>query len=330
MRRWGRLLVMFSFLLPAACAPTIKTAGIDRVEPRLEAQAVVTADDERLPLRSWMPPEGTPLKALVVAVHGMNDYSHAFEGVGKTLSAQGIGVYAYDQRGFGQAPWPGYWAGTEAMTNDLAIVLKLAEARFPGVPVYVLGESMGGAVTILTMTEANPPPVAGVILSAPAVWGHDDMNIFERGALWLTWHALPWMTFTGGGLDIRPSDNNEMLRALSRDPLVLKDTRADTIHGLVDLMTRAQNAAGQLKVPTLMLYGEHDEIIPRDPSLRVMGKLQGDDQVKAIYANGWHMLLRDLQADLVIKDIAAWIADHHQPLPSGADIRARQVLAGQR
>lgn len=316
---------MMSFFLSAGCAPIIKTPGADRIEPRLDAQAIVTADDERLPLRVWMPPDGVPLKAVVVAVHGLNDYSHAFEGPGIYLSAKGIGVYAYDQRGFGQGPWPGYWAGGEAMVADFATALRLVAARYPGIPLYAMGESMGGAVAILTMTGDNPPPVAGVILSAPAVWGRDDMTILERGALWLTWHVAPWMTFSGSGLNVRPSDNIEMLRALGRDPLVIKKTRADVIHGLVDLMSAAQRAAGRLSVPVLMLYGEHDEVVPREPVLRVMAELHGDAQVKALYANGWHILMRDLQAEVVMADIAAWIENRR--LPSGADDRAARVLS---
>ncbi|HVI50760.1 MAG TPA: lysophospholipase [Candidatus Sulfotelmatobacter sp.] len=327
MNRWGRLLVMLTFLFPAACAPTLKPPGPATIEPRLEAEAIVTADEARLPYRRWLPADGQPVKAVIVALHGMNDYSNAFDGPGKYLAARGVAVYAYDQRGFGQGPWPSYWAGEEAMTNDLSTALRLIGGRHPGVPLYAMGESMGGAVVMRTMTSAHPPAVSGVILSAPAVWGRDDMNIFERSALWMTSHVLPWMTLTGEGLNVAPSDNIEMLRALSRDPLVIKETRVDTIHGLVDLMTNAQNCADRLATPALVLYGEHDEVIPAAPSYRMMSRLAGgDSQVKAVYANGYHMLLRDLQAQVVLADIAAWIDAPHAPLPSGADRRAENNL----
>lgn len=328
MKPWGRLILMLSLLFPAACAPTLKPPGPAVVEPRLEADAVVTADEARLPLRHWLPPEGTPVKAVIVALHGMNDYSNAFDGPGSYLSARGIAVYAYDQRGFGQGPWPGYWAGEEAMTADLDTSLRLIGARYPGLPLYALGESMGGAVVMRAMTSGHPPMVSGVILSAPAVWGRDDMNIFERGALWLSSHTLPWMTLTGEGLHVQPSDNIEMLRALSRDPLVIKETRVDTIHGLVDLMTDAQACSDRLTVPALVLYGEHDQIIPAASTYRMMSRLAGGEtQVKAVYDRGYHMLLRDLQAKTVLADIAAWINDPRAPLPSGADRRADKTLS---
>jgi len=181
----------------------------------------------------------------------------------------------------------------------------------------------------VAMTGSQPPPAAGVILSAPAVWGRSAMNVFERSALWLFSRTVPWMVVTGRGLNIKPSDNIEMLRALSRDPLVIKETRIDTIHGLVDLMDAAQAAGPRLDVPALVLYGEKDEIVPPRATYAMLGTLPapGARQRVAIYPAGYHMLMRDLQAQIVLDDVAAWIERPAAPLPSGADGRAREVLA---
>lgn len=323
-RALALILIMTS--LASACAPTIKSAGPSTIEARLDADVVVTADGLRLPMRAWLP-DGPP-DAVVVAVHGFNDYSHAFDEPGKFLAGQGIAVYAFDQRGFGQAPDPGYWAGDAALADDLATATRLVAQRNPGKPLYLLGESMGGALVMVTMTRPGAPPVAGVVLSAPAVWSRATMNVFERSALWLFSYTAPWMTLTGHGLHIRPSDNEEMLHGLGRDPLVIKETRVDTIHGLCDLMDAAAEAAPKLHVPALVMYGEHDEIVPATPTYQMMASLPDNPvpQVKAVYANGYHMLLRDLQAKVVLGDIVAWIKHRDRPLPSGADRRAEQLL----
>lgn len=324
MRALGGLLMG---LLLSACAAATYPAGPDIRSAALEADAIVAADGARLPLRSWLPP-GEP-KAVIVAVHGMNDYSNAFDGVGKALAAKGIAVHAYDQRGFGQAPHPGWWSSTETMAADLRVAAHLLQARHPGLPLYVLGESMGGAVAIEAAVHAPPPEVKGVILSAPAVWGRSSMGLFQRAVLWLSYRIAPGWTLTGRGLKIQPSDNIEMLRALSRDPLVIKETRVDTVHGMVDLMDAAQEDAPRLELPALLLYGARDEIIPPEPTWAAVAALPhlGDSQRAALYAGGWHMLLRDLQAQVVIDDIAAWIADRSAPLPSGADRAASGKLA---
>lgn len=319
------LAMLFSLL--SACSPTIKTAGPPVAEPALSPHSVYTADGLTLPMRSWLPEDGEP-QAAIVAVHGFNDYSNAFEDAGKFFAAHGVALYAYDQRGFGEAPDRGLWSGEETMAHDLATVAQLVAARHPGKPLYLLGESMGGALVMVAAMRPDMPKLQGVILSAPAVWSRDSMNVFQRSALWLGTYTMPWMTLTGHGLHIVPSDNIEMLRKLGRDPLVIKETRIDTIHGLCDLMDDAATSATRLHIPALVLYGEHDEIVPADPTYRMMSHLPNNPvpQVKAVYAHGYHMLLRDLQAKVVMADITAWIKHPDQPLPSGADARAQAVL----
>lgn len=115
---------------------------------------------------------------------------------------------------------------------------------------------MGGAVVINAMTRPGKPAVAGVILAAPAVWGRDTMPWYQTSLLWTLYHTVPWMTLTGKGLKIMPSDNIEMLRALGRDPLVIKETRVDAIYGLTNLMDNALGAAEKLDDETLLLYGQ--------------------------------------------------------------------------
>ncbi|MDR3436815.1 alpha/beta hydrolase [Telmatospirillum sp.] len=326
MRRLPILAVMIGFLL-SACTPTIMEPGPRITEARLDTDAIVADDGVRLPLRSWLPP-GDP-EAVVIGLHGFNDYSLAFDDPGKVLAEAGIAVYAYDQRGFGAAPDTGYWAGEKAMTDDLIAAIRLLSARYPGKPLYLLGESMGGAVVMVTMARPDAPKVAGIILSAPAVWGRTSMSIVQRAALWIASHTMPWMTLTGRGLHIRPSDNIDMLRRLSRDPLVIKETRVDAIHGLCDLMDDAARSPAKLHVATLLLYGDNDEVVPAEPTLAAMAALPDDPKAAthALYASGYHMLLRDLEAKIVLNDIIAWIRNPAAPLPSGADQRANDRLA---
>jgi alpha-beta hydrolase superfamily lysophospholipase len=146
------------------------------------------------------------------------------------------------------------------------------------------------------------------------------MNAFQRGALWLFSHTVPWFPLTGEGLNIKPSDNIGMLRALGRDPLVLKQSRVDSVHGLVGLMDLAFAAASKLTSSTLVLYGGKDEIVPSGPSLEVLKLLARRKTARvAVYNSGYHMLLRGLKAEIVLRDIAVWIKDTGAPLPSKAD-----------
>jgi acylglycerol lipase len=330
-RRWPWLGLL---LLVASCASEPLPMPRDTQAPAVTEHALVMADGVSLPLRKWLP-EGKP-RAVILALHGFNDYSKAFEQPAKIWAKDGIATYAYDQRGFGEAPAPGRWFGTAQLDTDLAAASRLLRAQNPGVPLYLLGESMGGAVvvTALAGSAGTPKPEAdGIILSAPAVWGRSTMNVFERVALSFGETFFPATTLTGRGLNIVASDNVEVLRELGRDPLVIKATRIDAIAGLADLMDQALAAAPRLEVPMLLLYGTHDEIVPENPTRLFIAGLrpaESADARVALYDHGYHLLLRDLEAHIVLADIESWIGDHGAALPSGADRRAREGLLARR
>ncbi len=303
----SKILFVVLALLCAACAPLVNRPGAAVRAPLLGWSHFATADGAVLPVRSWLP-SAVPPKAVIVALHGFNDYSRFFSAAGSYLSARGFACYAYDQRGFGNAPGQGLWAGVDAYVDDLNVFTALLRQRHPGIPLIVLGESMGGAVAIVAMTSAHPPSADGLILSSPAVWGRSTMPWYQEVLLDTVAHTAPGLRFTGEGLKIMASDNIDMLRQLGRDPLVIKATRVDAMYGLTNLMDAALARAGQLKTPTLVLYGEHDQVVPREPVMRMLAKMPGPPQTRVLfYANGYHLLLRDLQAEKPWGDIAAWV-----------------------
>ncbi len=270
---------------------------------------LLARDGEKLPLRTW---SADHPKAVILALHGMGDYSNFIAMPAEFWAKQDITTVAYDQRGFGQSDHYGLWAGGDVMRRDFADALNATRAKYPGLPVYALGESMGGAVVLSALAEPDPPKPDGVILVAPAVWSRGDMPASYRVALWLTAHAVPGMSVSGGGLKIWPSDNIPMLRAYSRDPHVQKETRSDAVYGLVNLMDDGRQAASHLAhpPPILLLYGKQDQIIPAAPTEAVVAAL-GDRAEVRRYDHGYHMLLRDLDRETVWRDIVAWIAARH-------------------
>ena len=286
--------------------------------PSMTLNTVYTADGAELPLRTFLP-AGTP-RAVIVALHGFNDYSNTYSDPGLFFMAHGIGLYAYDQRGFGDAPDRGLWVGQRLLIDDLKLVVALVHRRHPGVPLFIVGDSMGAAIVMVAMAGPDPPATDGVILSAPAVRGRDTLTALERGVLDVLSSALPWFTVTGQGLNILPSDNFAMLRQLYEDPLIIKHTRLDTLRGLVDLMDAASKAARRLTVPALILAGQRDEIITPVPTCLMLARLPPRPRGAwrfVLYPKGYHMLLRDHEATRVMTDIEQWIDDRAAPLPSG-------------
>lgn len=297
-----------------ACAPTLAPRGTDNLPPAIASDAFITRDGLHLPVRHWGAKEP---KAIIVALHGMSDYSNAFAIPAPYLADYGISVVAYDQRSFGRAPSPGIWPGGDTLRGDLHDIVDVVRARHPNIPIIVLGESMGGAVVLSALASDRKPNVDGVILVAPAVWARQDMPLLYRVALWTASHLFPSMTVSGKGLKIWPSDNIEMLRAISRDPLFQKQTRSDAVWGLVNLMDAARHAPEKLSnpPPILLVYGAKDQIIPAKPTKAVIAALGNRAEVHE-YPNGYHMLLRDLGREAPLKDIVGWVGKIEKTEPS--------------
>jgi acylglycerol lipase len=339
-RRPWRAAFSVPLLLLASCAPAVDTeigfaaaappnpAAAASAPARFTDREFIADDGTRLPLRKWLPRD--EVKAVILALHGFGDYSNAFAMPAQIWAVRGIATYAFDQRGFGGAPGRGLWAGEAWLAADAVAASRILRRTYPGRPLYLLGESMGSAVAVLAVTgEASAGPAAipaadcdGVILSAPAVWGRATMDLVPRVALFAAVRLFPDMFLTGSGLRVMASDNLPMLEALAKDPLVLKGARVDTVYGLVDLMDAALAAAPRLAAPLLLMYGAHDEIVPRPPIAEFVTHLPPDPghvRRLAYYPEGYHLLLRDLDGVVVAGDVASWILDRDAPLPSRAD-----------
>jgi len=334
--------ILFAVLFMAlmGCSATIKPPGpvIQSAQLDLDHNQLVMADGMALPLHAWLPEAGQQPEApdaVVLAVHGFNDYGAYFKELALHLNKHNIAAYAYDQRGFGASDNTGYWAGHQAYVSDAVSVLKLIKQRHPDVPVFGFGESMGGAVLMaasVTKGMKSTLQIDGLILAAPAVWGRATMPWYQKAVLWAAVRTVPSMTLSGRGLKITPSDNIEMLRALGRDPLIIKETRVDALWGVVNLMDRALESAQNFHTRSLILYGERDEIIEQQLTKNMLARLPANPEsprLIATYENGYHMLIRDLGAKTVWDDILAWIKNPNtRELPSGAEQRRDAFFKG--
>ena len=302
-------------LLLSACAPQVQpTQPVEGFKAELAKENAASTDDTYLPMRKWLP-KGKP-RAVVLALHGFNDYSNAFEGTGQYLSKRGIAVYAYDQRGFGKTAQAGIWAGQENLVADVRRFAQQLAHEHPRIPLYILGESMGGAIAITAVTSPDFPKIDGLILSAPGLWGDDSLPLLYRATLWSAAHTFPGMKLTGSNLRILACSDIATLKQMGRDPLVIKATRIDSIYGLVHIMDSAFDALPEIKSRTLLLYGHHDQVIPAQAMNKAVPRFSVPIDM-AYYPEGYHMLLRDLDRQVVLKDIASWITRPKAPLPSG-------------
>ncbi|MDQ5768190.1 alpha/beta hydrolase [Thiothrix subterranea] len=298
------LIVVISGL--SACTPASIPLKTTQAPPALVQQPLLrTSDGTELVMTHWQA-HSTP-KATLLLIHGLNEYAGAFDEMCETLAQHGVEVWAYDQRGFGRSPYRGLWSSAERMAHDAREAASQLRQTYPDRPLYVLGFSMGGAVTLLAAAQGKLD-ADGIILAAPAVWTRATQPFYQRWAHQAALRLTPGWKPTGESLAIRPTDNTVMLRRIWKSPWMIKGTRIDTLNGVVDLMDKAYSAADSLSLPVLLLYGDKDQIIPKKPIERLWQRLPKSGKTRFIrYPQGWHMLGRDLNGDEVIADMVEWM-----------------------
>lgn len=338
----GHALLVLALLL-SGCAPQLRPAGPSMRAPGIEefapppqpprpspwalvpappppqpagpvpAQALVMADGTELALRVWLPER--PPTAILLVLHGFGDHggNSMVEGA-PLLTAAGIQVYAYDQRGFGYSSHRGIWPGVPTLVEDARAAARLIAARHPAVPLYLMGESMGGAIAMVAATE--PLPLRGVILAAPAVMGRAELPSLAGWVVDGLAALAPAMAMPATAGGITASDNRAALLRFGRDPLTIREPRMDLVAGVLDSMDAALEAFPRCcTVPSLVLTGGNDQVIPTRIARRVLHALPARDDRRVLhYPRGWHLLLRDAVRAEVARDIITWINDPAAPL----------------
>ena len=245
-----------------------------------------------------------PPWASVLIVHGIAEHSGRYEHVGAWLAAAGLDVHAYDQRGFGgsngRRAWLDRWIRNHDDLEDrLAVLRVMAKGR----PVVVYGHSLGGLITLGYAVAIPPRPLPdALVLSAPAI----DSTVpgWKRAVARVLGSVAPTMTI--------PNDFDGGL--LSRDPAVgeryLADERNEhrtTARFGAEALAeqdRVRSAAVRLTLPTLVIHGEADRLVPT-ASTEILGALPVVTRVT--YPELRHETHNEPEGRQVIEDVIAWL-----------------------
>lgn len=330
--RLSRLLYPALFVMLTACttqeapppAPPTRHPDLARLVPA--DQTVTIAGVGAVPLRIW--PARSAERAVILALHGFNDSRDAWERPAPALNAAGMTIIAPDLPGFGQTVQRGGWVGTDALLRTASTLVITIGREHPGMPVYVVGESMGGALAIMLASQPDTPPVAGYILLAPAVW---DLDTGTRTTTHLLAALAPRWRLSGRELPVHvtAADNMLALARLYYDPLTLRDTSTVALSGLTDLMHRAARADAHMAGRVLVIYGGHDQIIPAPAMARAWRRMPQATRHDYI-PGGYHLLLRSHNAEQITADMTHWIINPDSFLPSGGDMAAAAWMADQK
>ncbi|HEY6421794.1 MAG TPA: lysophospholipase [Pseudonocardiaceae bacterium] len=258
--------------------------------------------------QAWLAPEQP--RAVVVLVHGLHEHSGRYPHVGARLAEAGFAVYAADHRGHGRTD--GRRANLERMglvVADLGSFVGFARQRHPGLPVFMVGHSLGGLIALQYATEPGTS-LDGLVASAPAVQVSPGPPLLRHLAPLLS-ALVPDLPAAPLGAENKISRDPEVVRAYRVDPLVYHGnikvrTGAEilvTIEGLPARLPR-------LSVPLLLLHGTADQICDPTGSTLVHEHVSSVDKTLRRYDGLYHEIFNEPERDDVLTDLISWLNDH--------------------
>jgi lysophospholipase len=275
--------------------------------PQYQTETAQAADGVCLRSFAWLPAKASP-RGVVVVTHGIRDHALRYESFARRLTEQGFAVYAHDLRGHAHSGGDRQRFDSMAqMVADTDIVVSRAVRQHPGLPIFVLGHSLGGLITT-TYAQSHADKVRGVVLSGAALKPPSSVSGFEIGVARFIGSIAP-------GLALQQVDDSEFSRdpavmaKLKSDPLVTRSKLpAATVVAAVNGMDEVRKNVNRLKMPLLILHGTGDKVNPIEGSQELNQTAPSTDKTLKTYPGLYHDLFHEPESADVERDIMAWLS----------------------
>lgn len=248
-----------------------------------------------LAARAWPNPDA---RYIALLCHGYGEHAGRYAWLAERLVEHGAVVHAVDHRGHGRSAGdrvliPDF----EPVVDDFHLLAEHTAASHPGLPVVLIGHSMGGMIAA-RYAQRFGTELAAVVLSGPVLGRYDAANAL------LTMDEIP-------DIPIDPA-------VLSRDPAVGADYAADplvwhgpfrraTLQAMVDFLATitADGSLGEL--PTLWIHGEQDQLVPLDGTREGMVTLRGGVFTSRIFPGARHEVFNETNRVEVLATVTRFI-----------------------
>ena len=271
------------------------------------ASAQFAAADGLLLTRQAWRPEGAPAAVLAV-IHGYGEHGGRYRGLAENMAARGYALHVYDLRGHGlSAGRRGHLGRFTDYLDDTAVFLDAVREEQPGRPLYLLGHSLGGLIAAAYVEDRPADAPAGLILSSPFLRLGMPVPPLKLNAARLLSLVAPAVNI-GSTLDPAGlSHDQEVVRVYGTDPLNHHVATARWAAEVVAAQSAALSAAGGIRLPLLLLYGDADAVADPDASRELFAGAGSVDKTVHCYEGFYHEIFNETGRDAVFADLAAWL-----------------------
>lgn len=253
-------------------------------------------------MRSWRP-EGTP-RAVTVLIHGFNAHSGYMAWPAEQFAANGFAAYALDLRGRGKSEGERFYVEQFSdYLGDVDKLVEIARAENPGLPVYVLGHSAGGVIASSYVFE-HQDKIAGLICESFAL----DVGLPDAAALLIKGisHITPHLHLYTLKNEIFSRD--PAVAAMNSDPLIANEKQpAETAAELIKAAERLRENMPRFTIPVFIIHGTADKATRYQGSQYFYDNVGSEDKTLKLYEGHYHDLLNDIDKEIVMADILAWV-----------------------
>lgn len=261
--------------------------------------------DFNLYYQGWLPDENP--RAVIFITHGLAEHSGRHAETAAFLVKEGYAVFCHEHQGHGLSEGTrGYIQSFDTYTKDLDSFITNMSMKYTGIPVFLLGHSIGGTIAIYYYLE-KPDKIDGLILSAPAL---------QKGKSIKGWQVV--LTKIIALIAPKAAVDRLDSSTISKDQAVVDAYRNDDLvytgklsarlcSELLKTMESIQKKTFDIKVPVLIMHGGDDRLVSPDGSRKVYEKMNSDDKTLKIYEGLYHEIMNEPERDIVYKYMADWI-----------------------
>lgn len=322
----------FFFLLSSspvqAAESTMPPQYAEQINPELAKGYVYSEDGEfadasGLPVYQWLPSDGK-VKAVVLGVHGLTLHGRRFRVLARTMAINNIAVLSMDMWGFGKNRFEpdgklkpkGEKTGVnhERSYQDIVKLTQALKAKYPGIPLLVMGESLGATFCVKLAGE-HPELVEGVIMSGPAVRVNPKMYASAKDikegvkAILSPHHEVNLHSFFTDLVSNRPEVANEMIE----DPFITKALTLKELLATDIFVDRTVEFCKTISdtLPIMIIQGSNDKcVLPKHLTDMLMHLKSNDIRICWKGSFGHLQLETMFMRASIIDSIAMWIDDH--------------------
>jgi alpha-beta hydrolase superfamily lysophospholipase len=281
---------------------TEPVATLRRTETRFKASGGRT-----LFCRSWTPPLAT---RVMVLVHGFGEHSGRYEEMARWFATRDFAVYAYDQTGHGQSSGArGHVESFRDYHDDLECFIALSREANPGLPVVLVGHSMGGLVVAGLVSE-RAPEIDLLVTSGALLALSPDLSPLKLLAARVLRRILPSLSMDAGLDPDGLSRDPDVIARYLQDPLVHGRATASMAAEMSDAIVRAGKGANDVDVPVLVLHGADDPLCLPAGSQHFFAGLPRSDVAGSeihIYPSLRHEIFNEPERERVFSDVLTWV-----------------------